>query len=555
MKRKIQLIALAVLVLVLVVGCATLPPPPPAPAPSAATAAPAAATSAPAASSSTVKVAGEGPVGGTLVIGALNSLEPRSLNPNFRRDDGSLRVAANIYCYLVSADIANKTGVYPALADKWDASPDASVYTFYLNPNAKWHDGVELTADDVKWSFDETISKKGAAYDYLQNVKSIETPDKHTVKITLNGPDAGFVTSMGITYGPVVMPKHLYEGTDWAENPYNDKPVGCGPFKFVEWVKGSHITVEANPDFFLGRPHLDRIVTRFYQLESLINAFEAGEIKYSYDLFPANEIKRLSADPKYKFDIYYPSLTMWVGYNTKVKPWDNKLVRKAVAMAIDREELNKRVYAGLAPANFGFAPKGWSYDPTAEIKYDPAAAEKLLDEAGFPRGADGVRFRSSMQLAVEMGWGDMSQVIAQQLKKVGIELTLDSMDWAAFSSKVLQTDNYVIQSGGGYAGPDPTQFYDLSVVTGSFWNNLAYSNPKVDELAKQAHSTPDVEQRKKLYSEIQQILLDEVPRFNIVEYPYHQPVWSEYKNLWWEKSLVGKPFVMNQSFLYTYLQP
>jgi peptide/nickel transport system substrate-binding protein len=475
------------------------------------------------------------------------------LNPNFRRDDGSLRVAANIYCYLVAADIANKTGVYPALAERWESSPDASEHTFYLAPNAKWHDGQPVTSADVAWTFQETIDKKGAAYDYLQHVKSIETPDDQTVKITLDGPDAGFVTSMGITYGPVIMPKHLYEGTDWATNEYNDQPVGCGPFKFVEWVKGSHLTVEANPDFYLGRPNLDRIVTRFYQLESLINAFEAGEIKYSYDLFPANEINRLKDDPKYRFDIYYPSLTMWLGFNTKVEPWDDKNVRKAIAHAIDREEMNTRVYAGLAPANFGTAPKGWSYDDSVEFTHDPALAEKMLDEAGYPRGPDGVRFRSSMQLAVEMGWGDMAQVMVQQLKDIGVELTLDSMDWAAFSQSVLGSDDYVMQSGGGYAGPDPTQFYDLSVVTGSFWNNLGYSNPEVDELAKQARSTPDVEERKKLYSEIQKILLDEVPRFNIVEYPYHQPVWSEYKNLWWEPSLVGKPWVMNQSFLYTYL--
>jgi peptide/nickel transport system substrate-binding protein len=139
------------------------------------------------------------------------------------------------------------------------------------------------------------------------------------------------------------------------------------------------------------------------------------------------------------------------------------------------------------------------------------------------------------------------------LKEIGVELTIESMDWAGFSQKVLENDDYVLQAGGGYAGPDPTSFYDLSVATGGFWNNLGYSNPQLDELTKQARSTPDVEKRKELYSEIQKILLDEVPRFNIVEYPSHQPVWSEYKNLYWDKEMIGKPYNFNQSFLYTYL--
>jgi peptide/nickel transport system substrate-binding protein len=475
------------------------------------------------------------------------------LNPNFRRDDGALRIAAMVYCPLVASDVPNKTGVYPALAEKWESSPDATEYTFHLAPNARWHDGQPVTSADVKWSFDEIIKTKGAAIDYLQHVKSIETPDEHTVKITLNEPDAGFVPNLGIAYSPFVMPKHLYEGTDWATNPNNDKPVGCGPFKFVEWVKGSHIELAANEDFFLGRPHLDRFVMRFYQLDSLINAFEAGEIKYSYDLFPAQEILRLQQDPKYRFDIFYPSLVQWVGFNTTVEPWDDKRVRQAVAIALDREEINERVYAGLAPPNLGTAPEGWSYDESAEFKHDTARAEQLLDEAGYPRGADGVRFRSTMQLYVEMGWSDLAQVMVQQLKEIGIELTLDSMDWAGFSQKVLENDDFVIQAGGGYAGPDPTSFYDLSIATDSFWNNLGYSNPQVDDLIKQARSTADVEERKKLYAEVQKILVDEVPRFNIVEYPSHQPVWSEYKNLYWDQHLLGTPYNFNQSFLYTYL--
>lgn len=560
-------ISLTVLLLaILIAGCAggVVAPPPPAapstgaqatsaPAATAATApttAPSAATTAP---SAEVKVAGEGPVGGTLVAGALSGMEFKSLNPNFRRDDGSLRAAALIYCQLVSTDYTHATGTYPDLADSWEISPDASEYTFHLVQNAKWHDGQPLTSADVVWSYNEIKDKKGGAVEYVADIKTIEAPDPYTVKITLNKPDAAFITNQGLFYGPRIMPKHLYEGTDWTTNPNNDKPVGCGPFKFVEWEKGSHLTVEANPDFYRGRPHLDRIIVRFYSLENLISALQAGEVKFSYENFPFSEVENLVKDPKYAVDPTGISLLYWFGFNFSKKPFDDVRVRQAFAAAINPDEISKRASNGWLPPNYGMMPESWALDPTLVYKHDPEKAKQLLDEAGLKPDANGVRLRAKITLAAVMSFPEAIAVIQQELKDVGIELTIESMDFAAYSEKVTKNRDFEIATGGGNAGPDPSNF-DPFVKTGGFRDIMGYSNPKVDELLTHARSTGDKEARKKDYVEVQKLLLEDMPRVPFLKDVQAFPYWSQVKNLYFNKSVTGKPSNPDYGFLYTYLE-
>lgn len=555
LKRLGVMTSLLLLALVLIACTTPATPAQPTAAPAQPTAAPAQPTAAPAQPTAApqVKAAGDGPVGGTLVTGALSGIEPKSLNPNIRRDDGSLRVAALIYCQLVGTDYTHGTGVYPNLAEKWTVSPDATAYTFNLRQNAKWHDGKPVTAEDVIWSYNKIIAEKGGSAEYINNIETIEAPDPYTVNIKLKAPDAAFLNNQGIFYGPRIMPKHLYDGTDWTTNPNNDKPVGCGPFKFAEWQKGSFVSFEANPDYYLGRPHLDKLFMRFYALENLISALEAGEIKFSYENFPFSVAADLAKNPKFTVDPQPIPLLYWFGFNEKKKPFDDPRVRQAFAMAINPEEVSQRVSFGQLPPNRGQMPGGWAYNANAEYKYDPEKAKQLLDEAGLKPDANGVRLKTKFTTAAVMSFPDTIAVIKDQLAKVGIDVTVESMDFAAYSEKVTKNRDFEIATGGGLAGPDPSAFEPF-VKTGGGRNIMSYSNPKIDELFAKARAIADQEERKKYYYEIQDILLQDMPRVSYLRGNTAFPFASDVKNVYFQKDLIGKPGNYDYSFLYTYLQ-
>jgi peptide/nickel transport system substrate-binding protein len=349
------------------------------------------------------------------------------------------------------------------------------------------------------------------------------------------------------------MPAHLFEGTDWTTNPYNNEPVGCGPFKFVEWQKGSHIEFEANKEFYRGRPHLDRFFMRFYTMESLMSAYEAGDIKYSYENFPISEVIRLQKDPKYRIDPNPIPLVYWMGFNLSEPPFDDVRVRKAFALAIDREDISQRVFQGIYPASYGQMPKGWAYNSAAETEYDPELAKQLLDEAGLTPDENGVRLETVFDTAAVMSFPDCIAVMQEHLKDVGIEVTVASTDWAGFVEKVIEQRNYLVGFGGGLAGPDPAQFEPF-VVTDGYRNMMGYSNERVDELFAMARATTDQDERKKYYYEAQEILAEEMPRITFLDSVQAFPRWSSVKNAYFDKELIGRPSNMDYSFLYTYLE-
>jgi peptide/nickel transport system substrate-binding protein len=461
-------------------------------------------------------------------------------------------VAALVHCQLVYTDYSYGTGVYPDLADSWDVNEDASEYTFHLVHNATFHDGTPVTSADVAWTLNEHMEKEGAAIGFVEDIESIDTPDDFTVKVTLKEPDAAFLAGLGFFYGPKVLPKHLYEGTDWSMNDYNSNPVGCGPFKFVEWQKGSHITFEANEDYYRGRPHLDRFVMRFYAMESLINAFETGDIKYSYENIPISEVVRLQKDSKYRIEPNRIPLVYWMGFNLAVEPFDDARVRKAFALAIDREDISQRVFQGIYPPTWGQMPQGWAYNAAAETPYDPELAAQLLDEAGFTPDSDGVRMSVTFDTAAVMSFPDCIAVMQDHLKDIGIEVTVASTDWAGFVEKVIEQRDYAIGFGGGLAGPDPAQFEPF-IVTDGYRNMMGYSNARVDELFAMARATTDKAQRQKYYYEAQEIMAEDLPRITFLDSVQAFPRWSEVKNTYFDKELIGRPSNMDYSFLYTYL--
>jgi peptide/nickel transport system substrate-binding protein len=208
--------------------------------------------------------------GGTLIYAYGN--EPQHLNPTSRYQEAALRLASFLFGKLVTLNHANGDTIIPDLAESWEVSDDASVYTFHLRENAVWHDGTPVTSKDVKWTFEKVVEWKGFQWAIYAGIDSIEEIDDKTVKITLQAPNGGFLYMMGSWYSPAILPAHLYDvDVDWNENEWNRKPIGTGPFKFVDWIPGSHITLEANEDYYLGRPYLDKVVMVCHQCSSSFN--------------------------------------------------------------------------------------------------------------------------------------------------------------------------------------------------------------------------------------------------------------------------------------------
>ena len=458
--------------------------------------------------------------GGTLIIS--NRVEMKTLNPNVDVDMESFFVThAGVYDRLVELD--TETGnVFPDLAESWEVSDDAKKLTFKLHPDAKWHDGEAVTSADVEWTFNKILEEQAWQSAVLNIIESIETPDKHTVILNLNEPNAAFLSRLGELNAPVILPKHIYEGTDWTTNEANEKPIGSGPFKFVEWVKGSHVEVVANTEYHWGRPYVDRLILRFIPSQAVdMAACESGEIHYMSQSPPFGELERLSKNSDLKVILEKRVLPIWVAFNLRREPVNDIRVRRAIAMATDEEDIAKRVYFGHCPVAEGaYLSSSWVYNPDAlEPTYNPEEAERLLDEAGYPRGADGTRFSLEIVDSITMGFSETNQVMKEQLAKVGIDVTIESIEWGSFTEKVLKKYDCDIALVGGPHGPDPDTFSNF-LETGKFRNTMGYSNPRVDELFQLGRSSGDPEKRKQYYQEIQQIVVDELPRYNIVEYTW-----------------------------------
>ena len=236
--------------------------------------------------------------GGTAV--AILGGDVPTINPGVSSSISNQFVSGQVYSTLVRLDL--KGNPQPYLAESWEISPDGKTYTFRLRKDVKWHDGKPFTSADVAYGLLQ-INKKysGHASTAFKSVKRIDTPDPHTAVFHLEFAYPPLIRALGFIVSSVVLPKHIYEGTDPRKNPHNFKPIGTGPFRFKEYKKGSHVTLERNPDYFKkGRPYLDRIIYQIIPNKAArVLALEKGEADYiPYVAMPFAEVKRLASNPK-----------------------------------------------------------------------------------------------------------------------------------------------------------------------------------------------------------------------------------------------------------------
>lgn len=468
---------------------------------------------------------GSQPVRGGSVVVAVSS-DPGGLNPAVTTQGGVHLVCGSIFSGLVAHDF--HLNPVPDLAESWDVSPDARVYTFHLASGALFHDGEPVTSEDVRFTFEEMLLKfhSRARASVGDNLRRVLTPDPHTVVFEFERPYAAFLQLADVTNAPV-MPKHLYVGADPLTNPHNTRPVGSGPFKFQEWLKGDHITLIRNEQYFkAGKPYLDRVVYKVMPNASAAAiAFEKGEVDYFLNPTPL-DVARLKDLPGVvitdKGREGYATVETLIPNLTRA-PLSDPRVRRAMAHAIDKDFLVDKILFGMgAPATGPISRLlAWAYNPNVETyAKDIALANRLLDEAGQGRDADGVRFH--LKFVHASTYAKVAEAVRDQLREVGIAVELQQMEFSAAVEAVYIRKDFDLAFASFENGPDPDIGVKRTVVSTNigpipFSNGAGYRNPKIDELFAGAASELDKQKRAALYFEAQEILARDVPYFWLYE--------------------------------------
>jgi peptide/nickel transport system substrate-binding protein len=464
----------------------------------------------------------------TLVIAI--TADPRNISPISASTFHDWVVGYRVYSSLFQAD--ENFQPVPDLAESWEVSADQLTYTFHLKRNATFHDGSPVTAEDVAFSVMEVNLPHGSICGRGPKsvIESVETPDAHTVVFHLSKPFPEFLNPYD-GLGPHcsgVLKKSLYAGTDLVTNPHNFKPVGSGPYKMVEWVRGSHIVLERYEEYHGPKPAPERIVFRIIgDAIARTLAFEKGEVQWIPFEAPASEVARLSKLPGNNVFFHgSPCGTIVeLGFNLRQEPFNNLKVRKALTAAINKQKIINLVYFGGGELGIGHIPKtpfsAWWYNPNAtQIAYDPKVAARMLDEAGYPVQADGWRFRFNLKHTT--GYNEhikIAELIKDDLKKVGVDVHIISLDHAAWHEHVFKNwdfDTSLLPFCGGPTPPTLKRFHTKNIQRISWANCMGWSNQEYDALFDQMLSETDKEKRLRMTNRMQEILIEEQPVVYIV---------------------------------------
>lgn len=450
--------------------------------------------------------------GGQIVFGITSDLA--TLIPIMSADATSGSVIYNLFDPLVVIDPVKLTPA-PWLATSWEVVDDGKSYVFKLRDNVRFHDGKPLTADDVAYTINAILDQKNASFmrGRFVNVSGVEVMDPKTVKIKLNRVYAPFLFYLASAH---IMPKHLLDGQDFKTTSFLKNPVGTGPFKFKEYRSADRVVIVANDDYWQGRPKLDQLIYRIIPDSSaLLAAVKAGEIDVAG--LAAENVPEVSGDPRLQvFDI--PSWCFQtIGFNLNLPIFQDKKVRQAVMMAINREQMVKELHAGRGYVANSYLPRqSWAYNPDNQpvYKFDKAKAKQLLAEAGWvdTNGdgkveKDGKTFKFTLLSSTNVTPG-LNETIQKSLQDIGMDVEMQLLDWPAFLNKFIDKKEFEFITINMCVQIDP----DNPNVWGCGLNAYNFCSKEFDELQKKASETLDLEKRKEIYAQMQKYLAEEVPR-------------------------------------------
>jgi peptide/nickel transport system substrate-binding protein len=437
-------------------------------------------------------------------------------------------VASKIYEGLL--EFSPKLEPKPRLAKSWSLSDDKKTYTFHLQENVKFHDGTPMTSKDVLFTvmqFQMKLSPR--ARGVFAKIVNATTPDDHTVTFTIDSPFEPFLLMFDVNTVNIV-PAHIYEGTDFVNNPANQKPIGTGPFQFAEWQRGNFIRLTKFADYWKpGQPYLDGITYRIVpDSQSRALALQTGQVMLSgaNDIEPF-DVPRFQTQPNLEVETAgweYFSPLMWIELNHRTKPLDDVRVRQALSMAIDRDFILKRLWFGIGKiATSPVASTTRFHDPNVKLApFDVAKANAMLDAAGYKPDADGVRFKlRHLTLPYGEVYARLAEYIRASWKKVGVEVTLESTDTGGWARRISDWDydtsiNFLYQYGDPSLGVERT-YVSTNIKKIVFTNTSGYSNPEVDRLFTEARNAADPADRQKAFFAVQELLVKEIPEMWLIE--------------------------------------
>ena len=469
--------------------------------------------------------------GGTLVVGTTQT--PRHLNGAVQSGIATAVTSTQLFASPLRFD--DKWNPHPYLAESWKLAEDGMSLTLNLRKNAVFHDGKPVTSADVAFSI-MAIKANHPFQTMLGPVERVDTPDAHTAIIRMNKPHPAIVLAMSPALCPI-LPKHVYgDGQDLKTHPRNSADVvGSGPFRLVEFKAGQRIVMERFDKFFLpGKPYLDKVVVNLSpDASSLMLGLERGDIQMLPFVSVPTDLRRLKDNAKLTLTPKgYEGIgpLNWLAFNLERKPLNDVKVRKAIAHAVDKNFITKALMGGFAvPADGPIVPTS-PFAVTDVVRYplDLKKAAALLDEAGYKPGANGERFKLTIDYLP--GADDQQKTVAEyvrgQLKKIGIAVDVRaSADFPAWAKRIAAHDfdmtmDLVFNWGDPIIGVHRT--YLSTNIRPIIWTNTqSYRNPQVDELLNTAGGVLDPTKRKAYYATFQKIVTDELPIDFINVVPYH----------------------------------
>lgn len=432
------------------------------------------------------------------------------------------------------------TNIMPDLAKAWEVSDDSMKYTFYLREGVEFHNGEEMTAEDVKWSIERLMDpaynspRAGFAKPYIE---SVEAPNDYTVVINMKEPFGPFLSLLSYSSFYVLPKDYCQEretiegepGNQTVDVQWTDEPVGTGPWEFEEYKTGTKATLKANEDYWAGEPYLDYVVRYFSSdPEVQVQSFNAGDLDITG--IPSNHWQDFQTrEDEEKLDIIKSAelSTFWINLDNTDPRFKNTKIRQAMATALNREKVVQDVFKGRYIPAKGPLPPSMKYYPEEvhnnyEFSYDPEKARELLDEAGaVDEDGDGIREYNGHEMSFELSgytsstWKSAAQTFQANLKEVGIEMTYEQYDFATIlqMTKPGEKGDFEAVTLGWIADyPDPLNFHELwdgDMIPSP--NRCGYDNEEVNGWIDELRSSTDPERRAELTKKIEEKLSAEHP--------------------------------------------
>ncbi|WP_238365732.1 ABC transporter substrate-binding protein [Mesobacterium pallidum] len=478
------------------------------------------------------KVAAQG--AGATVLKMAGTKAKSRLDPHVDVAWEVLMILSAMYDTLVFQD--NDGNIVPGLATSWTVSDDAMSYEFTLRDGVTFHDGTPFDAEAVKYNI-ERIKALGPqsqkAASLVSDVASVEVVSPNVVRMIMAQPNGGLLFNLSLTYTGMVSPKASEE---YGEE-YHMHQAGTGPFMMTEYEVNDHYTLTRNPDYDWapaiyshdGPAMMETIEWRFLpEPASRSVALMAGDFDVVFDLLPTS-LGRVERSDEYEVLITHLSgqPTYWF-LNTELAPTDDINVRRAIMMGVDMNAAVEAIMRGIAPRAQGpLAAVTPEYAPSVSgmYPYDPEAAAKLLDEAGWTPGADGIRVKDGVPLTIKMqmaGWGSsepFSVYVQSELQKIGVAVELEMMAWAvSLEAGKNGTHNMLFTGGSGFAASDSLMPYFLSENADAGYNFAKLRSAELDQLLLAAQAASDPDERLKLYQDAQTMIMDQAVILPIYDY-------------------------------------